>query len=588
MKGQGSQTTLAFLLKPVRGLMCILLIPWGVHTWGQAIPKDGRTNALPRLSGTADGRLPNSKAANGSAAAFPKIIVPSGAFGPGTSTEDLIAGLKSKDVSTRVDAIRALWREDRPAARLVVPLLIESLGTNAAPGDFTSAQRSRLRAEAAVTLGLIGPEARAAVLALVRVLEDPDEWARANAAEALGRIAPADPQVLPGLIKAMRDPSIRVQYAANRAVLTAGPVNLEVTRGVIRAMRDHGELFKENRSEGGPSGNIASISEEFFFQLGPEQRFALADLVELAKDPHPGIQRIAFIGLNGVGEIPEEFVPILEDALPDEVAVAAIRMMGPKAKAAVPRIMAAMESERDRFIAAELLAAIGNPAAKPAIPMFTRFINEAPYPELYLCEDLLKIDPSSTVALTGFEKITGAPQKSLPDTLNGLVAHARLFQGGRDPQAHLRFLADKLRDREESVRACAAKLVLDCNAQNPTRTNALDRIFQLMETGTNEWAVSVAEQALEDLGSTDKLYVPHLLRLLGRYPSLSVLTALGRIGPEARDALPRVKLLLLYQSESGGSYRALHESLDPESAAVRKVAQETIRKIEGDRPAVPR
>jgi hypothetical protein len=49
-----------------------------------------------------------------------------------------------------------------------------------------------------------------------------------------------------------------------------------------------------------------------------------------------------------------------------------------------------------------------------------------------------------------------------------------------------------------------------------------------------------------------------------------------------------VKLLLLYQSESGGSYRALHESLDPESAAVRKAAQETIRKIEGDQPAVPR
>jgi HEAT repeat protein len=514
--------------------------------------------------------------------------VPSTAFGPNSSLEDLASGLESKSLSRRVDAIRAVWSSTWPFEKSLVPLLIKSLGTNSDAAVFTRTQRSRLSAEAAVALGMLGAQAISALPPLAGVLGDPDEIARVNAVEAIKRIDPGNPKVVPGLLKAMKDPSVRVQYAANEALVEAGPVNTNVVRAFIAAVRANATRFRADGSFRGVPGDIVPTSQEFFHLLGPEQHYALPELAALAKDSNAGVRRMGFIGLTGIGDIPEEFVPALLQMLAsaDEVAIEALKTMGPKAKAIVPQLTGVLPDPRGRPIAASILAAIGAPGAADAIPAFEKCIKEEQNPPLYLCEDLLKIAPSSKVALDGFEKFAAHPEPSvgpnseMPADLAGImVAHARLIQGNRAPQMHFLYLAAKLRSPQERVCACAAQLLLDCNAQNPIRTNAVNRMFELLETSKDDGTFAIAEQALDNLGANDKDYVPRLIAGITNAPNLAAIAALGRIGPDAQAALPRLRALLRYRSEDADIFQEARGSLDPWSAAVRKAADEAIQKI---------
>jgi hypothetical protein len=277
--------------------------------------------------------------------------------------------------------------------------------------------------------------------------------------------------------------------------------------------------------------------------------------------------------------------------LPDEVALAALKTMGPKAKAAVPQLLPVLPSKLGMPIAAGILAAIGAPAANPAIPIFEQCIKEQPIPELYLCEDLLKIAPSSKVALDGFEKIaampiqptTGTSPEVPTDLASVMVAHARLIQGNRAPQMHFLYLAAKLKSPKERVCACAVQLLLECNAKDPIRTNAVSRMFELLETTRDDGAFALAEQGLEYLGPTDKAFIPQLLAGITNAPNLAAIETLGRIGPDAKPALPRLRALLKYRSEDASLFLEARGSLDPWTLAVRKAAEAAIRKIE---PAV--
>jgi hypothetical protein len=345
-------------------------------------------------------------------------------------------------------------------------------------------------------------------------------------------------------------------------------------------MLAHAALFKASRDNNRPPGDIVPTSEAFFSLFTPEQRYAKDELATLARDKHPGIERIAFIGLIGIGEVPEEFVSLLIASLPDEVAITALKTMGPNAKSAVPQLTTFMEDAQARPIAADLLASIGAPPAAPAIPVFERFINDAPYPELYLCEDLLKLASDSSVALNGLAKLTTLSAKSLSEQLSVLVAHARLAQARQDPQAHIRFLAGKIADPDERISASAVEFLFECNAPGQIRKAALERLVSLLEKGQNVWALNLAEKALAYLGPGDKECVPRLMPLMGVIPELPVIAALGQIGPDAKEALPRLKPLLEYKSPAAANYEALRGTLDPDSKAVRKAAKEAIQRIE--------
>jgi HEAT repeat protein len=98
-----------------------------------------------------------------------------------------------------------------PEARAAVPALMDAL------------KKDRLvRKNAALALGQIGPDARDAVPALSEALGD-SEWAvRRQAALALGQIGPEARKAIPGLQKVSRDPDPLVRQAAQKALKQIG------------------------------------------------------------------------------------------------------------------------------------------------------------------------------------------------------------------------------------------------------------------------------------------------------------------------------------------------------------------------------
>jgi len=108
-------------------------------------------------------------------------------------------------------AIDALTRIGQPA----VPALIEML-------DDPKAQ---LRADAAIALARIGPDARGALPRLIALVQnDPDELVRKNAVRALGQIGPAAAPAIPALVEQLR-------AAADASAESGHPARLDPDEG---------------------------------------------------------------------------------------------------------------------------------------------------------------------------------------------------------------------------------------------------------------------------------------------------------------------------------------------------------------------
>ena len=326
---------------------------------------------------------------------------------------EVIKWLDAAEPLVRIEALRAVKVMDKADRKLALPKLILALRANDTSESFVASQQSRIRKEAAEALGSMGSEARDTLPNLIKTLDDTDEFVRAAVVEAIGRIDPADPTVLPGLIKAMQDPNVRIQHPANRILMELGPVNIEIIRAFIQAIRENGNSFDTSEYDG-PAYNIVPMSEDFIRKLKPEHRYAVPDFTALAKDPNPGVQRMAITALTNIGEIPEAFIPMLMENVRKSESVwseKALILLGPKVAAEVPALIK-MLRDPDLSVsvsAARILAAIGRPAAEPAIPVMEECIKAAKFPQESLCQSLLALDPNSTVARDGLARIPAQP-----------------------------------------------------------------------------------------------------------------------------------------------------------------------------------
>jgi hypothetical protein len=125
----------------------------------------------------------------------------------GKNAAELQAMLHSADSAVQAQGAYGLSRLG-PEARAAVPALIEAL----------TGKETLVRAHAALALGRIGPDAHAAVPALADLLRDPEWTVRRQAALALGRIGPEARMAIPALEKLVRDPDHLVRQAAEEAL----------------------------------------------------------------------------------------------------------------------------------------------------------------------------------------------------------------------------------------------------------------------------------------------------------------------------------------------------------------------------------
>jgi HEAT repeat protein len=168
---------------------------------------------------------------------------------------------------------------------------------------------------------------------LLKALDDKDARARADAADELGMIGRAAKDAVPGL--------------------------------AIRAVKDVDPL-------------VAIRAAEALLRIDPQEKFV--DLLAMALgNEQPKVRRAAAESLGNSSALALAALPKLTDATKDKdndvrwAAVVALGHIGPKAKPAVPALIAAMQDPVLRSIAADSLGAIG-PDAQSAVPELARLI----------------------------------------------------------------------------------------------------------------------------------------------------------------------------------------------------------------------
>lgn len=112
-----------------------------------------------------------------------------------------------------LDAVKALAKFG-PEAHAALPALL----------DLLKDKDGTVRWQAVYALGKIGPEAKEAVPALLTALRtDEDPLVREHSAESLGQIGAEAKTVVPALIQALKDPDQRIRRDAARSLGQFGP-----------------------------------------------------------------------------------------------------------------------------------------------------------------------------------------------------------------------------------------------------------------------------------------------------------------------------------------------------------------------------
>lgn len=287
---------------------------------------------------------------------------------------DLLAALQDKSPTVALLAAGALAEIDPTRAGPAVPLLIHALG----------------EPSTALVLANIGPDARAAVPALIASLK-PDKDAangalrRAGTRLALARIGtPA----VSALIEALKDKREGVAPLAGEAL---GWI-LPPPKQAVPALR---QALKSDRPHAG-------IYAHALGQLGSLAQAAVPDLTELLADP-AGRPEAAVALVRIDAKQGEKVVPLLIKDLQEteekqrQAAVLALARLGPAAAPAAGALVASLRSQRLKGMETIALLAIG----AGAVPNLAELLKapQAEYRRLAV-EMLAKIGSASQVALT--------------------------------------------------------------------------------------------------------------------------------------------------------------------------------------------
>jgi HEAT repeat protein len=273
------------------------------------------------------------------------------------ATAELLRALKDDSPAVRAVAAHALGEVGGHPRRLV-PALCEALGDTAevrkqaglalvALGeDAVPALREALkspsaarRREAALVLGSMGSDARAAAGDLALLLQDAQPSVRGAAAGALAGMGKDAQDAIPALLRTLRQETrFEVQQQLFQALTLIGSRDLP---GFLKAVR---EVDREGRW----------ATPYRLGQFGPNPEDAVKPLIQMVlKDPDPGKRMAAAIALGKLGLLSDQSVPALTRAMDDP---------SPQVKAAASVSLARLAPGHERVAQLKLTAAMDNMA----------------------------------------------------------------------------------------------------------------------------------------------------------------------------------------------------------------------------------
>ncbi len=242
-------------------------------------------------------------------------------------------------------------------------LALAAIGKPAVAGLRTvlGERKVNVRAEAAMALGRIGPEAEAAIPDLILRLADESERVAHEASLALGRIGPA---AVGPLTEATQDPSAAVRA---RVIEALGPLTANDDRArtfVLERTRDdapevRAAALKSLTSSDLPDERLSPILKASLADLHEDVRLAAVNLLMAHRDQLPPLAMHL-----------ESLLTAEDDGVARHAAFL-LGALGPEAVPILIRSLARDESRIDPNAAA--LARIGRPAVEP----LARSLNDA-------------------------------------------------------------------------------------------------------------------------------------------------------------------------------------------------------------------
>ncbi len=380
--------------------------------------------------------------------------------------EKLLAALKHPDPNTRARAAAKL-AELGPSARDAVPALVRILRDKNEP--------EKVRKTAGLALGEIGTPAKDAAAELTAALADPQcREARLYAANALGRIALSDRDVVAALVKALKDdpdPDVRSQVAT-------------VLSGVRGTLRD----------------------------------LVFPALVSALRDGDRAVRVAVGLGLIRQGPVPPGDAPVIRGLLTDKTApregrVYAAYAMEFLGREAIPLLCQAIETDTDVGVLRTAVNALGN------------------------------LKPRSKEAARALGRAVAHSDRNLQ--VSAVLALQKIGLTGNTFSAFLRALAS---EDPECRRVAAAvlprpvKYINDPLADIGMTAEAVPQLKEALESPVPSARV-LAAYALGQIGPAAAPAVPNLILVLADKDTIArhqAAWALGKIGPKA---VPAVKAL---------------------------------------------
>jgi HEAT repeat protein len=295
----------------------------------------------------------------------------------------LIRALADQSPPVPGAAARALGKIG-PRAKAAVPALLQSsfrpgqgsavadsakgIGPEAVPALIVGLDDPAVRATAAESLGKLGTGASAAVPRLRALVNNAPGKERHVLALALWRII-RDPGAVPVLIDLVRKDEFVVRLWAFDALAEIGPAAKD-TIPTLTAM-----LGQNNRF-------LREYASKVLGRIGPEARSAIPALEKILRDPEPTNRIVAATALWRIARAEGALKTLFEEARhagdsASTFAVIALGEIGPEAKAGVPALIDALNSDSilGKAIVAKALSQIG-PEARAAVPRLIEIHND--------------------------------------------------------------------------------------------------------------------------------------------------------------------------------------------------------------------
>ncbi len=522
-----------------------------------------------------------------------------GAVGPAArdAVPVLIVTLMDQDREIRLHAAVALSKIGVDAGT-AVPTLIEMFGDKA----------QVVRDLAVKALIRIGPEAKLAVPALSAGLKDPAVKSRVEAARIVLHVEPRHPEALAVLTAALKDKDGKRDAAA--ALAQIGLLDRATVAALADALKDQDgavrsdaalALLRANPGNAAAQTVLRSALKDQNLSVGISDAPVLVPfLLDCMKDKDPALRRGAVASLRWQKTTAAVLTAAMNDENRDvrEDAMRALLQMRIKTREMVPVLLEVLNDEWGLAIARD--ASINLPGAlleigPDAVPALQNAVENKEFRhtrgKLGLILSQLDTSPRTVAALLNALKPSPMGDGDLglirqhviralaeigPEARAALPTLIAIFHGKADgnPDEAVKAMAEIGGGNKEVLAVLTAALKEDGRADAAIRSLVIlgsSSVPILEEILRNKDKLRVNSTAAANaLGAIGKPGVPALIEALkDTDPGMRIVVcnALGRMGPEAKDAAPA--LLKLFESQNVNGFLVAGAALmriDPAAA----------------------